>query len=157
MRPFRFRAQAALDFRRRQYDKALLQQASARRALDAADQAFEEAGRVIRAAELQLGDAMRAPLAHSQIEWHRAWRGRCAGDQARWERQRDEHRLDVQRKTELVMTAYRRVRSLERLRDLAIVAWNRASQQEERKTMDALAASRIVQRKEDRDEFHFGN
>jgi flagellar biosynthesis chaperone FliJ len=149
MRPFRFRAQAALDLRQREHDEALRHRARAQAALDAADAAIAEAEAVIVAAERELASVMGGALEHSRIEWHRSWRSRCVQERTLLLTRRTQQDQELQQAAQQVSDTHRRLRSLERLREHAVVAWNRTGQQEERKTMDALAASRFVQERDD--------
>ena len=148
MRPFRFRAQAALQLRQREHDHALVHLAQAQGALLRAQRGADEAEFAVREADDRLRDAMRSPTAHTRVEWYRSWRLRCCAERDC----RSEHRraceADVQDAATAVRRAQQRVRSLERLRDLALAAWRRAAGQEEQKTMDALATSRFTKRKD---------
>ena len=149
MRPFRFRAQAALELRRRQHDDALRTRAVAETALAAADAAIASAEGVIAVADEQSAAAMTGAMDHSQIPWHRAWRLRCVEDRTRLQARRAHHHRELHRAAEHVSHTHRRVRALERLREHSVARWLRAEQQDERKTMDALAASRFVRERDD--------
>lgn len=150
MRPFKFRAQVALDLRRREHDEALRKRAVAETAVAADDAAIASADGVIVAADEQSAAAMTAAGEYSQIHWHRAWRVRCVVERTRLQARRAQHDLELRRAAEHVSHTHRRVRSLERLREHTLAQWMRAEQQDERKTMDALAASRFVREGDDK-------
>lgn len=146
MRPFKFRAQAALELRRREHDEALRQRAVAEAALAAADQAVAAAEQAIAAADQERAALMRGPVVeYARVQWHQAFRVRCVEERAQLQARRTERDHALQLATHAVSQTHRRVRSLERLRDHAVAAWTLAAQLEERKLMDALAASRFVQ------------
>jgi len=150
MRPFRFRAQVALELRRREHDEALRRRAAAEIALGAADAAVASAEAAIAAADERCAAVMAETVEHSRIHWHRAWRVRCVEARTRLQARRVQHDLELRRAAEHVSHTHRRVRSLERLREHALAQWVRGEQQDERKTMDALAASRFVREGDDK-------
>ena len=147
MRSFRFSAAAALAYRRRQRDAALARQASAERALMEAERAVGSASDTVGRADAQLADATRQSLEASRLLWHLAWRARCVGAREQLDAQRQQRSLELEQVRQVVNEAHRRVRSLERLRENALQGWTELVQLEERKTMDALAASQFVRRK----------
>jgi flagellar export protein FliJ len=148
MRQFRFRAEAALQLRRREHDQALVHLARMQTALVAAEHAVADALNAMRAAAESLADAMGAPAGNVPLEWYRSWRVRCAAEHDVLVRRRVEHEAEVERAARAVMVTHKRVRSLELLHDNALAAWHREAAAEDRKTMDALAGSRFIQRKE---------
>ncbi len=150
MRPFKFRAQVALELRRREHDEALRNRAAAETALAAADAAIASADGVIVSADEQSAAVMTGAIEYSQIHWHRAWRVRCVEARTRLQARRVQHDLELRRAAEHVSHTHRRVRSLERLREHALAQWVRGEQRDERKTMDALAASRFVREGDDK-------
>ena len=64
------------------------------------------------------------------------------------EARRDARDKDVREATAEVSRSRQRVRSLERLRELAFAAWERESRRSDQRTMDALAAVRFSRRDE---------
>jgi len=89
---------------------------------------------------------LRAPVVeYSRMQWHQAWRARCVEERLQLEVRRTQRDDELQLATQDASQTYRRVRSLERLREHALAASMLAARQDERKTMDALAASRFVQ------------
>ena len=86
-----------------------------------------------------------AVVQYDRVQWHQAWRTRCLGERTQLQAARTQRERELQQATLHVSQTHRRLRSLERLREHALAAWMRAAQQDEQKTMDALAASRFVQ------------
>jgi hypothetical protein len=148
MRPFRFRAQAALQLRRREHDQALAHLARTQNALALAQHGVDEAQREIVHADEALGTKLRSATTEQQIEWYRSWRLRWAAERHRREQQRRAREADVASAMKRVGVTHQRVRSLERLHELARSAWQREALAEERKTMDALAVTRHTRRKD---------
>jgi hypothetical protein len=149
MRSFRFSAEAALQYRRRQHDAALARQAAAERALIDAERAVSHAGETVRGADARLADATRESLAAARLLWHLAWRARCVGEREQLDAQRRQRSLELEQARQVVNESRRRVRSLERFRENALLGWTQLVQLEDRKTMDALAASQFVRRKDE--------
>jgi flagellar biosynthesis chaperone FliJ len=145
MRPFTFRAQAALELRRRQHDEALRQRATAFVALVSADAAVTAAQDAIAAADRERAALMQGAVEYVRVQWHQAYRLRCLEERTQLQARRTQRDQELQQATQHVSQTHRRLRSLERLREHALTAWMRAAQQDEQKTMDALAASRFVQ------------
>jgi hypothetical protein len=150
MRPFRFCGEAALQLRRRQHERALVHQASAERAVMEADRAVAAATETVRSADARLMHAAGASVDLSQRQWQVSWRVRCIRDRERLSAQRQERLIELQDARDRAGQAHRQVRSLERLRERAFLDWTQLAELEERKTMDALAVSQYVRRKDDR-------
>ncbi len=141
MKAFRFRAQPALDLRRREDDEARRVCAVAEGRLLAALRAEEQARDALAGA--QGSPAARDASPHER-EWHRFWITRLrqatvlaaesvtSGQQAQREARlrREETR--------------KRVDALERLRDKARCAYDRAVRAEEQRLMDAAGTARFV-------------
>ena len=144
MRPFRFRAQAAIDLRQREYDDA--RRVLARAALDlrAAEEVRTEAdGRIIAARE-QGTREMKGAIDIARWQWHQSWilrleheRAVCAADVAARER-------DVARASAAALKARQRLEALERFRDKARRVWDHAVAADEQKQIDVLATLRHV-------------
>jgi hypothetical protein len=148
MRPFRFRAQAALHLRRREHDHALAHLAQTQSVRSVVAREADASDRTLVEADQRLAQALRASGADTPLDWYRSWRLRCAAERERQHRRLGECDADVRAAERTVMETYRRVRSLERLHDLAHTAWQRAALQEEQKTMDALATIKFARRKD---------
>jgi hypothetical protein len=134
--------------RRREHDRALVMLARAQAALIAAQQGVDEADEAVAAADRQLENALRNPDPQLPLGWYRSWRVKVRQDRAAAEARRDARDKDVREVTAEVSRSRQRVRSLERLRELALAAWERESRHGEQRTMDALAALRFARRDE---------
>lgn len=148
MKPFRFRAEAALQMRRREHDRALVMLARAQAALVAAEQGVEAAAQTVADADRELQQAMTLPNPSLPLGWYRSWRLKVRDDQRAAEARRDARDKDVREVIAEVSRSRQRVRSLERLRELAVAAWERDSRRSEQQTMDALAALRYTRQDE---------
>ena len=148
MRTFRFRAEAALQLRRREHDDALARLARMQSALALAQRGVDDAQRQMREADATMRQAADGSTTAHTLNWYRSWRVRLAAERHRRELHRRVREADVQHATKLLSVAHRRVKSLERLQELALAAWRREADREERKTMDALATARFTRRKE---------
>ena len=144
MRPFRFRAHAAIDLRQREYDEARRVLAHASLDLRAAQDVQGEAEGRITAAREQSACEMRGTIDTARWQWHQSWilrleheRAVCAANVAARER-------DVARASGAAVKARQRLEALERFRDKARLAWERAAASEEQKQIDALATLRHV-------------
>jgi len=148
MRPFRFRAEAALEMRRREHDRALVVLARAQAAFVAARHGVEAAAKAIEDADRELRQAMQTPDPQLPLGWYRSWRLKVREDHRAAEARRDARDKDVREATAEMSRSRQRVRSLERLRELAFAAWERESRRSDQRTMDALAAVRFSRRDE---------
>lgn len=146
-RRFTFRAQAALDLRKRQDDdaqRALAELTAARRT---AEQAVEDATAAVDRAMLVARDAQKAAQPAAVQEWHRNWivsrrderDARCA---TLTERQHAERQAQT-----LAADTRRRLRSLERWFDRAWRAYQRDARRAEQRELDALGAMRYAARR----------
>ena len=144
MKSFRFRAQAAIDLRQREYDEARRVLAHASLDLRAAQRVYDDASERLAGAREQYGRELSARIDAARAEWYRFWivrleheRGVCARAVAARER-------EVALATAACLTTKRRLESLERFRDQARQAWEHAAAVEEQKQIDALATLRHV-------------
>ncbi len=144
MKPFRFRAQAAIDLRQREYDETRRVLARAMLDLRAAEEVRTEADARIIAAREQGAREMRGTIDTARWQWHQSWilrleheRAVCAADVAAREG-------DVTRASLAAQKARQRVEALERFRDKARRAWDHAVTAEEQKQIDVLATLRHV-------------
>jgi flagellar FliJ protein len=143
MKPFVFRASAALELRRRQDDEAQRNLGVARARRAAAEQRLEETRSDLERtfARGRESDA-RGDL--SIREWYRNW---IAAQRLELERC---HTALVQREREVrdavehANTAHRKRKALERLYDLALAEWQDAARREEQKVIDELASVRYA-------------
>jgi flagellar export protein FliJ len=146
MPAFRFRAQPALDLRRREYD-------AAQRALARADAERHHAQRHLEATECAIAqarrdadEAVRANPAATEREWYRFWIVRLERDRsdALAALTRQDARLAAARAA--CMQARQRCEALERFRQKAYDAWLASLEAEERKIIDDLATQRYALR-----------
>src|SRR5215203_308745 len=120
MRPFRFRAEAALQLRRREHDRALVMLARAQAALNAAQQGTDAADQAVADADRQLTQALQTPDPQLPLGWYRSWRVKVREDRRAAEALRDAREKDMRGVSVEVSRSRQRVRSLERLRELAL-------------------------------------
>jgi flagellar export protein FliJ len=144
MRPFRFRARAALQLRQREHDEALAALARAQAELARAVRRVEDAGKAVQEADERFRAALTGPDSGVPLDWHRSWRMRLVTDRQRCESECRAREADVTQATAHVASTRQRVRSLERLHDNALAAWKQALAHEEQKTMDSLATLRFT-------------
>ena len=144
MAPFRFRAAAALDLRRKQEDDAATE-------LARVEARFREAISVCEAAETQRARAQADQAAQASrgidiatLFWHRNWITRLQATV-------DDLRTDVRTKGVAVdegrrrwQLARRRRMALDRLRERALSRYRATEQREELKMIDELARLRFV-------------
>lgn len=146
MRPFRFRAQVALDLRQRQDDEA-------QRALAVASAATRRADeRVVRVRQA-LADAHDGGLqafarvtAAQELIWQGNWILGLERDVARARQALEERRIEERSAAEIARHARMQVRVLERLKDRAFQAWQLESRRAEQKALDELASLRFAAR-----------
>jgi len=144
VKPFRFRAQAAIDLRQREYDETRRVLARATLDLRAAEEVRTEADVRIIAAREQGAREMKGSIDTARWQWHQSWilrleheRAVCAADVAARER-------DVVRASAAALKARQRVEALERFRDKARRVWEHAIAADEQKQIDVLATLRHV-------------
>lgn len=144
MKGFRFRAQAALDLRRREDEAAT-------RVLAQAERALLDARGVLAAATGRLADARTQPVTAGTIPgvwmdgaWHRSWI-------VRLEQERRAAASRVREREGVVASAlaarhrtYQRLESLERFRRKALNRFHDAEEAAERKVLDELGTMRFM-------------
>ena len=144
MRPFRFRAAAALDLRRKQEEDAL-------KALGRVEAQFHEAKEACAAMEGQRKKALDEQLAQSRrgvdmatLFWHRNWitRLQAAVDDLRTDLGQKSVAVDQARRA--WQFARRRRMALDRMRERALNRHRAEEQREELKVIDELARIRFV-------------
>lgn len=144
MRPFKFRAEAALEMRRRQDQEARQSLASANRSLRESEAAAADAVRAVATAMEQARAAEASATDVSSRTWHRNWITRQQAEVARCQHKVTEHRTDVQEASVRAQQARRRLRSLERLRTRMLRNYLLMARRTEQKELDRLGIVRYV-------------
>ena len=142
MKPFVFRARAALDLRRRRDDEAQRELAAANGEVTRAQRALDEA---VEAREAEFGRARDAHAAGGDlvaVEWYRNWITRQQRDVARCEDELTRRRDAAEAARVKATKTHIDVRVLEKLEERARRAYDAAARQEEQKAIDWLAVLR---------------
>jgi flagellar export protein FliJ len=142
MRPFVFRAQAALDLRTRRDEEARRELAAASAAVASAERALEQAA---ARREQALADARQAEQDATDtatLVWYRNWISTHQRDIARCEEALEHRRADANVARERATRIHIDVRVLEKLKDRARRTYDAAVQREEQKAIDWLAVLR---------------
>ena len=140
---FTFRAQPALDVRKRELDAKRRELGTAEWELRAARQLFTEAEQTLRDAH----DRARDTLTHAGIEqyvWHRVWIDRVERAKAAHAVTVAQRQDDVSKAAASCRTAKQRVDAMEKLKDKALTAWEYEARLREQRELDALATMRFV-------------
>jgi flagellar export protein FliJ len=140
---FTFRAQPALDVRKRELDARRRELATAEWELRAARQLFTEAEQTLREAHDRAGVTLR-DAGVEQYVWHRVWIDRV-------ERSKAAHAVTVAQRQDGVAKAAascrrakQRVDAMEKLKEKARSAWDHEARLREQRELDALATMRFV-------------
>ena len=144
MSPFRFRAAAALDLRRRQEQDAGARLARAEADLRAAEAQAADAEGARRDAQQQLGTLERRGSDVVTLMWHRNWIVRLTNDLAARRQRVDQQTQAVRHAERDWRQARQRRLALERLHDRALRRHRQDQQREELKVIDELARLRFV-------------
>jgi flagellar export protein FliJ len=152
MPPFRFRAQVALDVRRRRDEAAQRDLAAATTAANAAeadlDASIADRDDAFRRARTELAQVS----AVEPLVWHRNW---ITGQQREVARRRDtlgRRRGDAEAARQKAIQAHMGVRVLEKLRDHAWRAHALEARRAEQKAIDWLAVLRSIARPDEHEE-----
>jgi hypothetical protein len=149
MKPFRFRAAAALDLRRKQEDAARLAYAVAQNAASVADACVVEAhGAVDRAAEARTSTE-RAGADAWLVSWHRSWIVRLRLEVEARQAEAAVSAAAAECAAASMRKAHQSRRTLERLRDRGVQRYDAEVQRIELKEMNLLAGLRYVARTAD--------
>ena len=144
MGEFRFRAQVALDLRRRQEDAAATVLAQAEGALREVTEQRAAATAERQAALAGRLDAERGGIDAGALEWHWNWINRLAATVERLDRDLEGRRAAVDDAERAWRAARRRRLALERMRDRALHRHQVAQHRREVTTIDELARLRFV-------------
>ena len=140
---FTFRAQPALDVRKRELDARRRELATAEWELRTARQLFTEAEQTLRDAH----DQARVTLQHAGIEqyvWHRVWIDRVERAKAAHAVSVAQRQDDVAQAAAACRKAKQRVDAMEKLKEKALAAWEHEARLREQRELDALATMRFV-------------
>ena len=144
---FKFRAQAALELRQREYDAAQRLLARAQVNQRAARAAFEAQAAVVADAKQRTAAAMAVMDASTPITWYRSWIVRLEHERIAVAQVAASRDAEVALAAAACERTRQRVEALERFRDKARAAWDAALQADEQKQMDALATLRFAGRR----------
>jgi len=144
MKPFRFRAQAALDLRWRAEDDARRALAAAEEQSRQADQRVNDATEAACIARETLSNAQRAGVAGWQIGWHQSWITRQRLEVDARSRDAAASAAAVDRSITSVQAAHQQRRTLERLRDRMARRHRVETARHEQKNLDQLAGLRFA-------------
>ena len=146
MKPFRFRAHAALDVRKRIEEDARKALSIAEEAARQADAHAVGATRAKCIAQDTLASAQQSGMSGGEIGWHRSWitRQRLEVDARR--RDAAASAATVERAAASVRTAHQQRRTLERLRDRMAARHRLAAARHEQRDIDELAGLRFSAR-----------
>ncbi|MGE0813525.1 MAG: flagellar export protein FliJ [Vicinamibacterales bacterium] len=146
MKPFRFRAQAVLDLRRREEEAAKNALARQRAMAERAQQALAAAHAAVARAGEALQSQASAGAAHGTLTWHRSWIVRLRiGVQVAAHAAAEAERATAAAAAALGQAMQRR-RVLERLRDRAWRTYCVDRDRAEIREMDQLATLRFAHR-----------
>jgi flagellar export protein FliJ len=144
MKPFVFRAQAAVDLRQREYDEARRVLARASLDLRAAHDVWSESRDRQTEARAQWTREMTQTIDPARAQWYRFWIVRLEHEQGVCARAVSAGEREVALATHACQATRQRLEALERFRDKARQAWERAAAADEQKQIDALATLRHV-------------
>ena len=140
---FTFRAQPALDVRKRELDARRRELGTAEWELRAARQLFTDAEQTLRDAHDNAKDALR----HAGVEqyvWHRVWIDRVERAKAAHAVTVAKRQDDVAQAAAACRKAKQRVDAMEKLKEKALAAWEHEARLREQRDLDALATMRFV-------------
>ena len=141
---FRFRAQAALDLRRRQEEDALRHLARAEEDRDRARRRLEDAKTAAAVARGAAAAAAENGASITTLEWYRFWILRLDHERATSASVLGAREYDVKQASEACMRARQKCESLQRLKDKARRQYDAAENAAEQKLIDNLAVQRFA-------------
>lgn len=144
MKPFRFRAQPALDLREKEEDAAEAALVRAEAQFSASKRTVDEAIGREAAAEAARADAVRVGTASHTLLWHRNWITALAAAVETCRREMNRQEAVVAEARQAWYVARRRRLMLERLRDRALARHRAVEQRVELQQIDELARMRYT-------------
>jgi flagellar export protein FliJ len=140
---FRFRAQAALDLRRREYQTAQgnLARAEQVRAMAARD--VEKAALALAEAQNAAAEQGRQPQTPTELQWYRFWIVRLDHERKSAQSVLAARQNDVAKMSAACQHAKQRCESLERLKEKTRLTFDRDEADAERKVIDEIATLRF--------------
>jgi flagellar protein FliJ len=146
MAKFIFRAEAALNMRRKKEDEARLIMADAQRRAQLAEEELQRAQqRVIEATRRAAEEEAQATDPVLAI-WYRNWIKKQQRDVSRSAQVLDGRRVEVQDAERHVMEAHRAVRALEKLKEKALDRYTTHERKSEQKEIDLLGVMQYAMR-----------
>jgi flagellar export protein FliJ len=142
--PFKFRAQAALDLRTRQLQEAQRELARAEGDRDAARLRVTQADEALEAARAQAADAQRTATDCTALQWYRFWIIRLGHERTAHAATLAAREQVVQRAAAACMRAQQKREALDRFREKALLGYEAAEAEAERKLIDELATRRYA-------------
>lgn len=144
MRPFRFRAAAALDLRRKEEDSARLQLAQAQMLLQQANQRVVDADHEMAEAVAQLITTQSGGTEAWRISWHQSWIRRRRLEAEACRRAVTVSATLADRAAAAVSIAHQKRRVLERLRERALERHRQTADRHATNEMNLLANLRYL-------------
>jgi flagellar export protein FliJ len=139
---FKFRAQAALDLRRRDYERTQRQLAETQRDLQLAQSRQQQAAQAVVDASVKTAAAQAAAAPVHELEWYRFWIARLVHERAAHIALVKTREQRVAEAVAACQRAHQRCEALERFRDKARRAFDEVEAANERKLIDELATRR---------------
>lgn len=146
MGPFQFRAEAALDLRRKQEDQARRALADAQTEHEAAQARAVAADILARRAADEFMTSQQRGTEAWRLSWHQSWITKLRLEADACQRATAISAATVERATASVIVAHQRRRTLERLRDRARRRYDIEATRQHTREMNALAGLRFVAR-----------
>jgi flagellar export protein FliJ len=144
MRPFQFRAQAALDLRRKQEDEARRTLADAQTAHQATQARAAAADRLARQAADDVVSLQCSGTEAWRLDWHQSWIAKLRLEADASQRATAISAATVEHATASVIVAFQKRRTLERLRDRARRRYDAEAGRQHQREMNALASLRFA-------------
>jgi flagellar export protein FliJ len=143
MSKFRFRAQAALDLRLREWQSAQRDQARAQQVRELAARAVEKAAEALAAAQQAGAEQAQSRRTATELQWYRFWILRLEHERRGAQTTLAAREADVAKASAACEQARQRHETLDRLRQKTQRAHEQKEADAERKMIDELATTRF--------------